>query len=290
MADDLSQLALQSPGQLVLPRALLPMACPPGRLTALQSGMAHSCRKIRPTCSFLVTDGKLCPDCAFLDNGLMDAPHVEAFLRQCRAIQEIGAPFYSLLYSPHVAAIMLTTGARVIDCDARGESFFKSRDVLWVANGHLVCAKGRPQQRFDAALRETAGSGRTTNVLLNSVAHPEQRYSAIFIKLRDDQASHPNTKNPSGLAILCGVTPLDRRRFATAGQLMELFGLSGAEARLTRALCQGDSVEEYARDHCLKLPTVRTQIRSVFAKTGTERQATLIRLIAGIPVARENGC
>ena len=266
------------------------MVCPQGGPTSLQSGMAHSCRKIRPTCSILVADAKLCPDCAFLDDGLLEPPHVEAFLRQCRANQEIGAPFYSFLYSPHVAAIMLTTRARVIDCDARGESFFKIRDVLRVANGHLFCANGHLQPRFDAALHETAVSGRITNVLLNSVAHPEQRYSAIFNKLRDDQASHPNTKNPSGLAILCGVTPLDRRRFATAGQLMELFGLSGAEARLTRALCQGDSVEEYARDQGLKLPTVRTQIRSVFAKTGTERQATLIRLIAGIPVARENGC
>ena len=62
---------------------------------------------------------------------------------------------------------------------------------------------------------------------------------------------------------------------------------SAAEARLARALCHGDSLDEYATDQGLKLPTVKTQLRSVFAKTGTERQASLIRLLSGIPVVRD---
>jgi len=68
---------------------------------------------------------------------------------------------------------------------------------------------------------------------------------------------------------------------------MDFFGLSAAEARLARAICHGDSVEEYARDQGLCLSTVRTQLSSVFNKTGTERQAMLVRLIAGIPVVRD---
>ena len=69
---------------------------------------------------------------------------------------------------------------------------------------------------------------------------------------------------------------------------MDLCALSAAEARLARALANGDSVEEYARDHDLRLPTVRSQLRAVFEKTGTQRQATLVRLIAGIPVVRDS--
>jgi len=87
--------------------------------------------------------------------------------------------------------------------------------------------------------------------------------------------------------ILCLVAPLDGRRIATVRQLMDFFGLSAAEARLARAICHGDSVEEYARDQGLRLPTVRTQLSSIFSKTGTKRQATLVRLIAGIPVVRD---
>jgi len=69
--------------------------------------------------------------------------------------------------------------------------------------------------------------------------------------------------------------------------VIDFFGLSRAEARLARAICHGDSVENYARDHDLRLPTVRTQLSSVFNKTGTDRQAELVRLVAGIPVVRE---
>jgi DNA-binding CsgD family transcriptional regulator len=96
-------------------------------------------------------------------------------------------------------------------------------------------------------------------------------------------------KTPQGFPIFCAWW----RRSMGGGsrrrrQLMDFFGLSAAEARLARAICHGDSVEEYATDQGLRLPTVRTQLSSIFHKTGTERQATLVRLIAGIPVVRDS--
>ena len=69
-------------------------------------------------------------------------------------------------------------------------------------------------------------------------------------------------------------------------QLISLFGLSPAEARLTRALCHGETFEEYADAQNVKLPTVKTQLRAVFAKTQTDRQVDLVNLISGIPPLR----
>ena len=67
------------------------------------------------------------------------------------------------------------------------------------------------------------------------------------------------------------MAPLDRRRIATARQLVELFGLSSAEARLAGALTLGESLEVYARENEVRLSTLKTQLRSTFAKTGTDR-------------------
>ena len=87
-------------------------------------------------------------------------------------------------------------------------------------------------------------------------------------------------------AIVCLIFPLGRRRIASVRQLIALFGLSPAEARLARALCHGETLEEYAEAQSVKLPTVKTQLRAVFAKTQTDRQVVLVSLISSIPPLR----
>jgi DNA-binding CsgD family transcriptional regulator len=63
---------------------------------------------------------------------------------------------------------------------------------------------------------------------------------------------------------------------APAELLRRLFGLTRAEARLCERLVAGMSVEEAAADLGLKIPTIRTQLKSIFAKTGVARQAELV--------------
>jgi DNA-binding CsgD family transcriptional regulator len=77
----------------------------------------------------------------------------------------------------------------------------------------------------------------------------------------------------------------------TADLVRRLFDLSAVEAELAVALCSGQSPEEIAIERDRALSTVRSQIRSLFAKTGTNRQADLIGLLLASPayfVAREH--
>ena len=67
-----------------------------------------------------------------------------------------------------------------------------------------------------------------------------------------------------------------------ADLLRLLFDLTPAEAVLTRALIEGKTVAEFAALRSLSDATVRTQIRSVFAKTGVTRQVELVRLLSGL--------
>jgi DNA-binding CsgD family transcriptional regulator len=122
---------------------------------------------------------------------------------------------------------------------------------------------------------------------LHSPDEPDKRFSLTLTRMRRPLVDAAKAQTSSAADVLCLIAPLDGRRIATAQQLIDFFGLSRAEARLARAICHGDSVENYARDHGLRLPTVRTQLSSVFNKTGTDRQAELVRLVAGIPVVRE---
>jgi DNA-binding CsgD family transcriptional regulator len=68
--------------------------------------------------------------------------------------------------------------------------------------------------------------------------------------------------------------------------LIELYGLTPAEARLMAALVDGERLEDYADRHQISINTARTQSKQVFAKTGHGRQADLIREVLANPALR----
>ncbi len=71
-----------------------------------------------------------------------------------------------------------------------------------------------------------------------------------------------------------GVTSADR-----LGQLEQLFGLTGSEARLALALSQGRTITEGAGDVGLTIETARNYSKRIYSKTGARGQADLVRII-----------
>lgn len=62
--------------------------------------------------------------------------------------------------------------------------------------------------------------------------------------------------------------------------LRNIFGLTPAEARLSQHLAGGKDLREAAEEIGVSYNTVRSQMRSVLAKTGTRRQTELMRVLA----------
>jgi DNA-binding CsgD family transcriptional regulator len=58
------------------------------------------------------------------------------------------------------------------------------------------------------------------------------------------------------------------------------FGLTPCEARVAVALSAGMTPSEIARHHGISMGTVRSQLKSIFVKTGTKRQPELIAVLA----------
>lgn len=82
-----------------------------------------------------------------------------------------------------------------------------------------------------------------------------------------------------GAGFLFYVTPLSRRSGLSIDQLRILFNLTPAEARVTKLISEGKSVAEAAAELDVQENTIRVQLKSVFAKTGTRRQAELMNLL-----------
>lgn len=65
----------------------------------------------------------------------------------------------------------------------------------------------------------------------------------------------------------------------TMSHLAILYSLTPAEERLTSKLIEGQTLDEIAEDLQISRNTAATQLKSVFQKTGTRRQAELVRLL-----------
>jgi DNA-binding CsgD family transcriptional regulator len=65
--------------------------------------------------------------------------------------------------------------------------------------------------------------------------------------------------------------------------LHSLFDLTPSETRVARGLAEGLQPSQIAARHCVTAETIRAQIKAIFLKTGTHRQAELTALLASIP-------
>ena len=65
----------------------------------------------------------------------------------------------------------------------------------------------------------------------------------------------------------------------SADTLRRIYGLTGSEAELLLKLVQGNTLSEIADSRNVSLHTVRAQLKSIFLKTDTQRQAGLIKKV-----------
>jgi len=69
-------------------------------------------------------------------------------------------------------------------------------------------------------------------------------------------------------------------------ELAVMLGLSPAEARLISALVAGKSMTEYAESVGISKNTVKTQMRQIFYKTGSNRHSEIVRAVTSNPMVK----
>lgn len=95
-----------------------------------------------------------------------------------------------------------------------------------------------------------------------------------------------NDDGPKPVLILID---LDQASEPGEALLRQLFGLTGAEAKLAVHMAGGRSLDEIASELRISISTARTQLRSIFAKTRTHRQAELVALLNRAGLLRLDG-
>ncbi|BDV40866.1 helix-turn-helix transcriptional regulator [Methylocystis bryophila] len=150
-------------------------------------------------------------------------------------------------------------------------------DVAWSGGGFAL-----RDPAADASLRdalERMKSGDTGAVTTFPVKVKSGRgYVARLLPLR----SHDSFAREAAALVLASA---GARCAPPEALLRSLFGLTPCEARVARALASGKSVSEIAANESVSPGTVRTHVRGVLEKTGSNRQIDAVALLVGMPLS-----
>ena len=179
------------------------------------------------------------------------------------------------------AVFGLGRDGRVMFCNGRAEAMVQAGDCLRLIQGRLSAISReqnrRLQRLFSEAINVGAGvdSGNAMLVERRTGENPLQVTVTPFVSSIAGRSAQ--------VAALVFVNDPASRAGSRAGLLRTLYELTPAEARIADLLLQGLDTREAAQELGLKVETVRLQTKKVLAKTGTRRQAELMKLGLSLP-------
>lgn len=196
------------------------------------------------------------------------APEQERSVALAEALDAVARP-----------VIVVNRQGRILHANRPAETMLRRRDGITVSAGRLHALLPGEQQSLAAAIEQAAappGPGRRAAAL--RITRPDGLGPALPVIVS------PPGPGRAGIAIVMlgdrggGATPEPGDRL-----LSELFGLTAAEAGLAMALSAGRRLEDVAQERGVTRETARSQLKSVFAKTGVNSQSRLVRLVLSVP-------
>jgi DNA-binding CsgD family transcriptional regulator len=170
---------------------------------------------------------------------------------------------------------------------ASGEVALANKSAqAWLAQPGCLLMQGRTGAQKPAMKRVldqacgVTGPARTAGLHVPAAAGQTATY-VIAIPLRQQTAAGMDHRSHRAMAMLV----VQGRQWEPPEMqtlLNEIFGLTQAEIRLMQYLLNDMTPTEAAERLCVALETVRSQLKSIFQKTGTRRQSELLRLMTKV--------
>lgn len=176
----------------------------------------------------------------------------------------------------------LDLGVMVLDVDGdisfanvRAEQLLESSDGLRRLGGSIGATvfddAVRLQTAIGRALHADAGRHEPSLLMLRRAKGRPLVASVVRVAKRSSQPGDP--------AAVVYVLDPDANVERLLDPVCDAYHLTATEARLTRAIVAGTTLAEAAGAQRIRLETARSYLKQIFAKTGTHRQAELVRVM-----------
>lgn len=200
-------------------------------------------------------------------------PHIRRVLSLATELQPIQAPLIALdtLDQLTLAVVVVDGGLRVRATNVAARAVFRVGDGVQERGGRLALeAPGAHDALQRVVAMATASLGRH-----GGAVRVQRRAGPLLLRV----APLWRDRNPYGQALALIVMAAPQPRVPLIELLRGTFGLTYREAEVAVLVGEGLAPKEVAVELDTAWNTVRYQLRSVFAKTGTTGQVQLVRLV-----------
>lgn len=199
--------------------------------------------------------------------------------------QEIkGSLFISILNLVPMGVILTDEHCRAILFNRAAEKVLVKHDGLRLQNDIVVATSSRESRALRKLVRNTvqiSPSGQIRACAAMTVSRPSFRraYEIVVVGLPVPELVHGSRTMAAVLFIGQQEVEMPSVELVIAG----LYGLTPAESRVAAKLMRGVSLSQVSAELRITRETARTHLRNIFAKTQTNRQSELVRLLVGGP-------
>ena len=175
------------------------------------------------------------------------------------------------------AAVLVGPNDRLLGMNDRARNLVAA--CFEIVDHRVVARSTEARERLHAAIT-AAAPNRTRDVGSRPAILPRASGRPVIAYVMSTAARFARIGLEAAVLIL--IDPDEVKEPASAF-LKEAFNLSASEIALARYLFRGMSLKAIAEARNTSIATLRVQLSSVFAKTGTKRQAELVSLLARMP-------
>ncbi len=214
-------------------------------------------------------------------------PHLQRALRMRQRLGELEHGQSLLaggLEIPAAPTLLLDEQNLVTYVNQRAAALLAEPDSpLRLDRGMLVARDRDVHLRLQFAIGNAIRISRGEDLPLDDVLRLPRSGRAALSLLISPLRSPPHAQTwPHGAALVYVFDPEQLPRLAP-DRVRRMFGLTAAEAQLAVALCRGATLDEIAVEREVSAHTILTQLKSLFGKTGTNRQTELVARLMASP-------
>ncbi len=209
-------------------------------------------------------------------------PHLRRALRlgtQARAAAGLAASLSNALDRMLQGCVLIDSRGQVVFMNSAAVDLLRNNDGLTVTQDGIAARLPGDSRRLRAAIARALGKESSQSGAGGlSISHGAKGQDLqVMIEPLRSRPFVPAPSAPRAVLFLAGAGPAPAPDHRAA--LSQLYGLTQAEARLTASLMSGSTLDEAAAEFKISIETARSQLKRVFLKTGTSRQADLIRVL-----------
>jgi DNA-binding CsgD family transcriptional regulator/PAS domain-containing protein len=213
-------------------------------------------------------------------------PHIRQALRirqQMSATEVVAGNFTDVIESLTAGVILLNDRNECIFVNRRAEKLCAANDGIYIRHARLGAHAAEDHQLLyrliEGAVAVATGQiAKPCGVAsIQRQLGPPLTVSAVSLSHRTP-VMHLVASQAARVAIFLRTS--DDELLSLPQLLISMYGLTGAEARLSRQLFEGCSLTQAAERNRVSRETVRAQLRTIFCKTHVRRQADLVRLFS----------